>query len=109
MLYQGMSESTQKDIVFKDIQFHTLSLLVEYLYTGIFSILSHSSPSHPLVDTLEINAQNVVDLFVAADRFQVTRLRSLCENYFFLSTFTNYIRVGEEEERYEKTPLFLLL
>lgn len=72
MLYQGMSESTQKDIVFKDIQFHTLSLLVEYLYT----------------DTLEINAQNVVDLFVAADRFQVTRLRSLCENYFFMSIFT---------------------
>jgi hypothetical protein len=67
MLFQGMSESTQKDIVFKDISFSILSLLVEYLYT----------------DTVEVNAQNVVDLFVAADKFQVNRLRSICENFFF--------------------------
>jgi len=67
MLYQGMSESVKKDISFKDIQFPILSLLVEYLYT----------------DTVEISTQNVVELFVAADRFQVTRLRSLCENFFF--------------------------
>ncbi len=74
MLYQGMSESTQRDISFKDLQFSILSLLVEYLYT----------------DTVDVNAQNVMELFVAADRFQVTRLRSLCENFFFQSIYYYY-------------------
>lgn len=90
MLYQGMSESTAKAITFKDIAFHTLSQLVEYLYT----------------DTLDISSDNVVDLFVAADRFQVNRLRSLCENYFFMNVSGEDVcSVLELADKYNAHPL----
>eukprot|EP01113_Clastostelium_recurvatum_P005307 TRINITY_DN12370_c1_g1_i1.p1 TRINITY_DN12370_c1_g1~~TRINITY_DN12370_c1_g1_i1.p1 ORF type:complete len:518 (+),score=174.45 TRINITY_DN12370_c1_g1_i1:113-1666(+) len=68
MLMKGMSESTQKEIVIKGVTFSTLSLLIEYLYC----------------DTVEITPQNAVELFIAADMFQVLRLRSMCEHYFYM-------------------------
>eukprot|EP01132_Coremiostelium_polycephalum_P008601 gene8601-10588_t len=52
MFSNGMRESTLDEIVFKDISFPTLSSLIEYLYT----------------DNVEINQDNVFDLFIAADR-----------------------------------------
>jgi len=65
MLTTQMSEANMKSITVKDISRDTLSLLVEYLYT----------------DIVELTGKNVVDVFVAADRFQVTRLHAMCENY----------------------------
>lgn len=90
MLFQGMSESIKRDISFKDIQFSILSLLVEYLYT----------------DTVEITTQNVVEVFMAADRFQVTRLRLLCENFFFQNiSDDNVCNILELTDKYHASSL----
>jgi len=65
MLMTQMSESSMKMITVRDISFDTLYLILEFLYT----------------DVVELTGKNVVDVFEAADRFQVTRLHAMCENY----------------------------
>lgn len=65
MLFGGMRESTQKEIAFPDMTFDVLSTLVQFLYT----------------DNADINGDVVVGLFMAADQYQLTRLRALCENF----------------------------
>jgi len=69
MLQAQFSESNQKLVIVKDISHDILSWVVEYLYT----------------DSVAIDEKNVVDLFVGADRFQVMRLRSQCENFLLRS------------------------
>ncbi len=65
LLYGGMRESQEKEIHFPDIKYEVLSLLVEFLYT----------------DNAHITGDIVVGLFMAADLYQLTRLRALCENF----------------------------
>ena len=48
-----------------DISYDTLQAFVEYLYT----------------DHADINGDTVVGLYMAADKYQLLRLRALCENY----------------------------
>jgi hypothetical protein len=65
LLFGGMREATQSEIKFPDIKYDILSLLVEFLYT----------------DTANITGDIVVGVFMAADQYQLSRLRSLCENF----------------------------
>jgi hypothetical protein len=65
LLFGGMRESTQAEIKFPDTKYEVLALLVEFLYT----------------DTANISGDIVVGLFMAADQYQLTRLRALCENF----------------------------
>jgi len=67
MLMGGLKESTQSEIHVGEIKLHVLSKLVEFLYT----------------DLVDLDGDTVVDLFVAADKFQVGRLRAICENFLF--------------------------
>lgn len=84
MLVNNMCESSMRVIAVKDISFDTLSLLVEYLYT----------------DSVNIDESNVVDLFVAADKFQVKRLQAICENFLIKNIDEdNIIQVFELADR----------
>ena len=65
LLFGGMRESTQAEIQFPDIKYEVLSLVVEFLYT----------------DTANITGDIVVGLFMAADQYQLGRLRALCEDF----------------------------
>eukprot|EP01088_Endostelium_zonatum_P018920 TRINITY_DN6275_c0_g1_i1.p1 TRINITY_DN6275_c0_g1~~TRINITY_DN6275_c0_g1_i1.p1 ORF type:complete len:291 (-),score=62.99 TRINITY_DN6275_c0_g1_i1:99-971(-) len=65
MLYGGMKETHQEEIRFPDLQFEVLTIVVEYLYT----------------DMAEINGETVVSVYMAADKYNLGRLRALCENY----------------------------
>eukprot|EP01089_Gocevia_fonbrunei_P022363 TRINITY_DN9025_c0_g1_i1.p1 TRINITY_DN9025_c0_g1~~TRINITY_DN9025_c0_g1_i1.p1 ORF type:complete len:441 (+),score=51.03 TRINITY_DN9025_c0_g1_i1:90-1412(+) len=65
LLFGGMRESKEEEIKFPDLSYEVLSILVEFLYT----------------DNAEINGDIVVNVFMAADRYQLKRLRALCENY----------------------------
>jgi len=90
MLVNQMCEASMKVVVVKEIKFDTLSLLVEYLYT----------------DTVNIDEANVVDLFVAADRFQVKRLQAICENFLIKNIDEdNIIHVFELADRANATQL----
>lgn len=60
-----MRESLEKDVHFPDTKYEVLSLLVQFLYT----------------DNADINGDIVVGLFMAADKYQLVRLRALCENF----------------------------
>jgi hypothetical protein len=65
LLFGGMRESTQAEIQFPDIKYEVLTLVVEFLYT----------------DTANITGDIVVGLFMAADQYQLGRLRALCEDF----------------------------
>lgn len=65
LLFGGMRESTQAEIQFPDIKYEVLALVVEFLYT----------------DTANITGDIVVGLFMAADQYQLGRLRALCEDF----------------------------
>lgn len=60
-----MKESMEKEVLFPDTKYEVLSLLVQFLYT----------------DNADINGDIVVGLFMAADKYQLARLRALCENF----------------------------
>jgi len=65
LFFRGMRESKQEEIVLHDISYGVLCLLVEYFYT----------------DSITITGENVTELLQAADKFQVLRLKALCEDY----------------------------
>jgi len=65
MLLNDMSESTMKTITLKEIKFDILTMLIQYFYT----------------DCVTITENNVVDLLMASDRFQIKRLQAMCEDY----------------------------
>jgi hypothetical protein len=65
LLLGGMKESHEQDVRFPDTSYDVLSLLIQFLYT----------------DNVDLNGDIVVSLFMAADKYQLTRLRALCENF----------------------------
>jgi hypothetical protein len=90
MLANNMCEANMRTITVKDIAFDTLSLLIEYLYT----------------DSVTIDESNVVDLFIAADKFQVKRLQAICENFLIKNIDEdNIIQVFELADRVNATQL----
>ena len=69
MLLGEMTESESKEIKLHDIRKSILISILEYLYTD---------------DTI-VNIDSAMDLFQAADRFGVTRLKNICENVMLKS------------------------
>mmetsp|Transcript_21684 Transcript_21684/g.24203 ORF Transcript_21684/g.24203 Transcript_21684/m.24203 type:complete len:433 (-) Transcript_21684:86-1384(-) len=65
MLSGGMKEQGQSEICIPDIRFAVLSKMLEFIYTG----------------TVKLTGDTVLELFVAADRFDLQRLKYLCEAF----------------------------
>lgn len=69
-MFEGqMRESQQKTIMINDVSHNIFLSLLEYLYT----------------DDADINLDFAMELFVAADRFGVDRLKKLCEKKMLAS------------------------
>lgn len=62
MFRSGMRESTEKEIPIPNVAHGVFLLLMEYLYT----------------DCLKIEAEYAVDLYIAADLYQLDRLKDMC-------------------------------
>ena len=58
-----MRESVEKTIVVPNMQKKAFLLLLEYLYT----------------DSVKIEVEHAVDLYIAADLYQLERLRDMCK------------------------------
>jgi len=90
LLFGGMRESTQSVIKLPDIKYEVLSLLIEFLYT----------------DTANITGDIVVGLFMAADQYQLTRLRALCENFILQNiSIDNVCTVLQTADQLQATKL----
>uniref|UniRef100_A0A7S2SJA3 BTB domain-containing protein n=1 Tax=Rhizochromulina marina TaxID=1034831 RepID=A0A7S2SJA3_9STRA len=64
MLTGEMREAREKEIVLQDVRYQVFLSLLEYLYT----------------DQIDIRVEEAMELFQAADRFGVERLKRMCEN-----------------------------
>jgi len=62
MFRSGMRESIEKEITIPSISRDVFLLLLEYLYT----------------DSVKIDVEHAVDLYIAADLYQLERLRNMC-------------------------------
>ena len=62
MFRSGFRESTERDIAILDMSRPVFLLLMEYLYT----------------DTVKIDVEHSVGLYIAADRYHLERLRDMC-------------------------------
>jgi ABC-type xylose transport system substrate-binding protein len=55
--------------------------LLEYLYTGTDATArTQHTQMHVLSDYVRLHADTAVELYMAADRFNVGRLKALCES-----------------------------
>ncbi|GBG32762.1 Kelch domain-containing protein 3 [Hondaea fermentalgiana] len=60
----GFRESRQQEITILDVRYDTFYTLLRYLYT----------------DRQDVPLEMAMDLFIAADRFGIERLKNICEN-----------------------------
>jgi len=65
MLLGGMKECNQDEVVISDIKYPVLCKLVEFLYT----------------DNIDLDGDTVLELFQAADKYALPRLKHLCERF----------------------------
>eukprot|EP00029_Vermamoeba_vermiformis_P008450 TRINITY_DN3960_c0_g1_i1.p1 TRINITY_DN3960_c0_g1~~TRINITY_DN3960_c0_g1_i1.p1 ORF type:complete len:424 (+),score=124.23 TRINITY_DN3960_c0_g1_i1:198-1469(+) len=65
MLLGEMKEGTMKEVTINDISFEVLHKLIEFLYT----------------DQSSFDGESVLELFIAADKFDQPRLKYLCEKF----------------------------
>ncbi|CAG8465665.1 17545_t:CDS:2 [Rhizophagus irregularis] len=79
LLYNGMKESYEKEISFPKINSIGMEMILEYIYTG--SIKEES-----------LTKDNMIEIFYAADYFQLTELQN-----FIMKTFKNTLKKNYTE------------
>eukprot|EP01121_Diplochlamys_sp_Union-15-3_P000694 TRINITY_DN10580_c0_g1_i1.p1 TRINITY_DN10580_c0_g1~~TRINITY_DN10580_c0_g1_i1.p1 ORF type:complete len:442 (+),score=65.32 TRINITY_DN10580_c0_g1_i1:90-1415(+) len=65
MFLGAMKEGKQEEVVIEDIKYSVLCKLVEFLYT----------------DNITVDGETVMELFQAADKYSLPRLKHLCERF----------------------------
>lgn len=63
MFRSGMREATERKVVIQGVSFSVFLLLMEYIYT----------------DSVEIDPEHAIGLFVVADLYQLDRLKEVCK------------------------------
>lgn len=85
MLNGEMRERNLADIYIREISFATLKKLIEFIYT----------------DSVEVDGDHVMDLFGAADKYDLPRLRYLCESFMIENMHSgNVCALYEAAEKY---------
>ncbi|KAJ4767822.1 BTB/POZ domain-containing protein [Rhynchospora pubera] len=69
-LFGNMVEATQKHIKIEDISPEVFKVMIHFMYTDFL----------PLCDSETVSAEMAQHLFVAADRYAIEGLKSLCED-----------------------------
>eukprot|EP01122_Echinamoeba_exundans_P010490 TRINITY_DN393_c0_g1_i1.p1 TRINITY_DN393_c0_g1~~TRINITY_DN393_c0_g1_i1.p1 ORF type:complete len:497 (+),score=111.41 TRINITY_DN393_c0_g1_i1:80-1492(+) len=85
MLNAEMKERHSSDIYLRDISFPALQKLIEFIYT----------------DFVEMDGEHVVELFTAADKYDLPRLKYLCETFMIANLNTdNACTIMDTAERF---------
>ncbi|KAJ5073909.1 kelch-like protein [Anaeramoeba ignava] len=75
-----MQENINKEIIFKDIKFESLLMILEYIYSNRFFPPSVELAIIEKNTTFICNSNKIIlDLFILSDYFQMDRLKQLCE------------------------------